>query len=256
MDLRNVLVVVQRLVLAGDAKQKKAMERRSINMAVKNLVGIGFLSLLLSGLIWLCFWHQGPNIGRVLMVQTELGPEQQSQSAYAIGLRHFEKGEFDLAIEALRTVLDVEPNQAEIQSKLGWAYHAVDKREQSVMAFGKAIRLDPNMAYAHNGLGMVQLKQQNFDEAHQAFEQAIKLEADLDVAYYGLGLAYMARGEFAQAVEQFHILSDLQPGLALAHALLAKAYYHLDQIDRVEWELHRASILQADDDLTSTAWHR
>jgi tetratricopeptide (TPR) repeat protein len=61
---------------------------------------------------------------------------------------------------------------------LGWVYRNMNKPEESIAAYKKALEIDPKQEQAALGLGWAYSYTKNYDQAIAAYNQAIKIKAD------------------------------------------------------------------------------
>ncbi len=58
-------------------------------------------------------------------------------------------------------------------TNLGWIYRNMDKAQESIAAYQKALQLDPKQEQAALGLGWAYSYTKDYDKAIQAYQQAI-----------------------------------------------------------------------------------
>ncbi len=88
-------------------------------------------------------------------------------------------------------------------TNLGWVYRNMDKAQESIQAYQKALQLDPKEEQAALGLGWAYSYTKDYDKAIQAYQQAIQIdtkEAGPD-ANLGIAWAYVFKRQPAQAKE-------------------------------------------------------
>jgi tetratricopeptide (TPR) repeat protein len=88
-------------------------------------------------------------------------------------------------------------------TNLGWIYRNMDKAQESIAAYQKALQLDPKQEQAALGLGWAYSYTKDYDKAIQAYQQATQIdpkEAGPD-ANLGIAWAYVFKRQPAQAKE-------------------------------------------------------
>ena len=100
--------------------------------------------------------------------------DNSSELYYNKGIKEYEEGQYDLAVEN----------------------------------FKKAIELDPDYASAYNGLGGAYLLAGDFDGAIYCLEKALEIEPDSARALFNLGLAYLNKGNKTKALGLFMSYRD------------------------------------------------
>jgi len=181
-----------------------------------------------------------------------------------------QRGEFDLAIEPLREILQFQPPSPELDlacglvllrrpvlpgsipeadlelvRQAGEAYcaHLARHPEQALPRFEALIRKHPRERYLHYGRGLV-LAQQGSADALDQFRQEIELFPDDVLARVELAFGLLARGREAEAVAPAEEAARLAPGLFVTHLVLGRALAATGHLERGIRELETAAALQ------------
>ena len=94
---------------------------------------------------------------------------------------------------------------------LGNALWALDKDEEAVAAYKRALELNPNFADACRNLGNVLIELQELDDAIKYFEQALRINPADKKACQGLGRAQNEQGDLGQAVAAYQKAIAIDP---------------------------------------------
>ena len=180
----------------------------------------------------------------------------------------FQEGKYKEAIDAFSSVLETEPDNANVYNNMGVAYSNTGDFEHSENCYVKAIELDPELAQAYinlsdlyykagdiaSAVGTLQrgsyelqdnlaiahllarvfIEDQRWDDAIVELERVLDGEPDNYDAYYDLGHVYFELGDYETAIDNFeNVLSyeDNQNSEVLYYAL-AQAYEANNQIDK------------------------
>ena len=180
----------------------------------------------------------------------------------------FQEGKYKEAIDAFSSVLETEPDNANVYNNMGVAYSNTGDFEHSENCYVKAIELDPELAQAYINLSdlyykagdiasavgtlqrgsyelqdnlaiahllaRVYIEDQRWDDAIVELERVLDGEPDNYDAYYDLGHVYFELGDYETAIDNFeNVLSyeDNQNSEVLYYAL-AQAYEANNQIDK------------------------
>ena len=73
---------------------------------------------------------------------------------------------------------------------LGWVYRNMNKAQESIAAYKKALELDPKQEQAALGLGWAYYYTKDYDEAIAAYKQAIQIDPKDAGADANLGIAW------------------------------------------------------------------
>jgi len=90
-------------------------------------------------------------------------------------LELMKSGNMDEAISVLTTLIDADPDDAEIHTYLGMAYHKKGDRLHSIHHFEEALRNDES-ARSYYNLGMVYEYAHRIDEAVREYQVALSLD--------------------------------------------------------------------------------
>jgi tetratricopeptide (TPR) repeat protein len=121
----------------------------------------------------------------LMVVTTLMGCGGGSPDQYLKeGVAHFEKQEYDQAIDCYKKAIELAPNSAAAYNLLGMAYRQEVPQQvrglkaKEIAAFQKAIELDPNYWVALINLGATYYYQGEKAKAAPLFKKALALKPD------------------------------------------------------------------------------
>lgn len=132
------------------------------------------------------------------------------------GLEHYNRREWDLAIEA----------------------------------YNRALKLDPTSSSCAYNLGLAYKAKNDLDAAAAAFQQALGLEPNMTKSLYMLGLTEIHRGQKAEALPHLNRLISVKPDFAKAHYLLGTVYLSESRPDTAAFHFERFLRIAPDDSLS------
>jgi tetratricopeptide (TPR) repeat protein len=92
--------------------------------------------------------------------------------------------------------------KADAWVNLGWVYRNMNKPEESIAAYRKALQIDPKQEQASLGLGWAYQQTKAYDQAIAAYQQAVQTNPDLaGNAYTGVSWCYFFKQDLARAKE-------------------------------------------------------
>ena len=178
----------------------------------------------------------------------------------------FKERKYKEAIDAFHSVLETEPDNADIYNNLGVAYSCLANFEQAENYYVKAIELDPQLAQAYinisalyynagdlaSALGTLQrgsyelqdnlaiahllarvyIEDQRWDDAIDELERVLDGEPENYDAYYDLGHVYFELGDYESAISNFETVITYQENNELLYYALAQAYEANNEIDK------------------------
>jgi superkiller protein 3 len=134
------------------------------------------------------------------------------------------RNDFAAAADALKQVVQAQPNLTRAWFNLGYAYTALHKYEEAIAAYRKAVELEPNLFEARLNLGILLFQQDDPQGALEHLERAATLKPDYLRAqlYYGWALA--RTGQMERAEKQYKAVLQLDQKPASTHCDLGQLY--------------------------------
>ena len=173
-----------------------------------------------------------PVISANAVEQSETQVQPQDANAYFDqGNVYQSKGDYDRAIEAFNTAIELKPDFAEAYTNRGVTYTDKGDFAPAISDYTKAIELKPDFALAYNHRGIAYTDKGDFDRAIVDFNTAIELKPDY-ANYYNRGKAYDINGYVDCAIEDCTKAIDLKPDLAEAYYIRGRGYREKGDFDR------------------------
>ena len=117
-------------------------------------------------------------------------------------------------IDAARTLLSVDPDDAEKHNALGWYYLTGGAIERALPAFESALRLQPDYVDAHVNLAVALARKGRFEKAEKHLHRALAFHPANPEAHFNLGGIHSRFGRIDSAVHHFEIAANLRPDRA------------------------------------------
>ncbi|MYA69015.1 tetratricopeptide repeat protein [Candidatus Poribacteria bacterium] len=109
---------------------------------------------------------------------------------------------------------------------LGLAYTGLEKFEDAIAAYQRAIAYAPDWAYTHAALGSAYASIHRYAEALDAYKVAVALDSDDEMIHHQIGNVYSKRGEHGAATRHQLRAIAIAPQFAAAHYQLGLLYAH------------------------------
>jgi tetratricopeptide (TPR) repeat protein len=90
----------------------------------------------------------------------------------------------------------------------------LDKNNDAAKTFKQAVKLNPDLAEAQYGLGFAFFRLKRYPDAVAAFKKATNLSPKMAKAHFGLGAAYNELQETDSMLKEYRILEELDKDLA------------------------------------------
>ncbi len=146
--------------------------------------------------------------------QTPSPREIDAVKEHAKGTEQMLVNKYNEAIVFFRRAIDLNPDFSEAYYNLGVANEKLGKHEDSIAALKQSIRLAPDNANAHYALGYAYYQLKRYKESIGALERSLALKPDNAFALNKLGSAYCAMGNKEKAQEHYLLLKPLNSTLA------------------------------------------
>ena len=126
----------------------------------------------------------------------------QEDFYYNLGEVLIELKEWDLAINAFKTVLKSDTNDGNCYFNLGLCYYKKDEINLATDYFQKAVILNPQDIYAHFYLGNIYQDSSLTNFAVESYNKVLSISPDYSWAYYNLACISFKNGNFEEAKEK------------------------------------------------------
>jgi len=141
----------------------------------------------------------------------ELAPSGSVDALFQEAKLAHANGDLDRAVERYRQVVQLRPDDPNVQYNLGSALFAKADYDAALKAFERSIALDPSNAETHHFRGATLEKLGRGREAIEALKQSLAI-AESYKARWLLGVVYEQVGDYASAVQEFEAVERMEPG--------------------------------------------
>jgi len=122
-----------------------------------------------------------------------------ARTFYKIGNEHYEKGDFDKAIENYDKAIELNPEYEKAYYNRGLAFACKEDYDKAIVDIKKVIEIKPNFAEAYYILGLAYEYKQLPDKAIEAYNKALKLNPNFKDAKSRLELTMSKKEKMAKA---------------------------------------------------------
>jgi hypothetical protein len=142
-------------------------------------------------------------------------PPQMAQLGATLqqALQHHQAGRLAEAERLYRSILQVRPDDPEINNALGFALKGQGKPDDAATAFRRVVTAVPDYAPGHSNLGSILFEQHKLGEAEASYRRALALDPDMFEALNNLGLVIVESGRFAESFPWFRRYAELVYGM-------------------------------------------
>ena len=126
-------------------------------------------------------------IQQLKIVKDDIFYANSEYAAINLGLAYLGKGELTKAFDELSALAASNPGNPVIRVSLGRVFFSMDKTEQAVTEYQKALQIFKDYGAAYYYLGLAQLKQNKPDEARKSFKEVLRILPESDLGRLSVG---------------------------------------------------------------------
>ncbi len=130
------------------------------------------------------------------------------------GEKFLERGDYDGAVEALKTATTLMSTNAQAWNYLGVAYQYAGHPADAALAYQRALTLDRDLVEAHLNLGCLWLEQNKPDVAKVEFTAYVLRRSKEPEGWTKLGMAQLRLRDLAAAEKSFNTALSIDPAAA------------------------------------------
>lgn len=171
---------------------------------------------------------------------------RQARAHYVVGLSRLLQKRPGEALEHMQRAIDAFPEDAQFHFGRAACLDSLERVDDAVAAYRRAIALRPAFFEAAANLGNVLERAARYEEAADAYRAALALRPDQPLVLNGLGHCELASKRHAAAVPALERALALKPDFTSAMNNLANAVGRLGQAQRAVELLRRAVALRPD----------
>lgn len=169
-------------------------------------------------------------MGLLLGLWTSLALAQQAEVEYAKGVLEYSNRNYVDALEHLRQVVTITPQNADAQFYLGLTLTRLGDYESAIPALEKALQLDAGKQYVHYHLGLAYFQARRYQEAITQLQLAAQYDPQKAATQFYLGQSFYLLQRHTQAPPYFQRALELDPTLtSRAQYYQGLAFYGAEQ---------------------------
>ena len=165
---------------------------------------------------------------------------------HLFGLLAYQVGRPDLAIELIGKAIQNNPRVPQYHDHIGSAYLALERFNEAVSCFERALALKPDFAGACNNLANALRALNRREEAAIYYRKAIKLMPDMAEAYNNLGNLLHEAGETERALPIIRMAIELKPDNPETHHTMGIVLHDSGKTDEALLHYRKAIELKPD----------
>ena len=164
-----------------------------------------------------------------------IAPENENYEEvyYNLGVSYFELERYREGIEALKKVIEINPNRVDAFFNLATAYEKIDSLKMAIIYYKKVISLNPRYFEPLYNLGLIYLFDvKDYYKAKFFLERAKKIKPNDSNVFLSLGVVYENLKDYDRAINAFLKTVKLKPDNKIAYFKLGELYKKLGYMDK------------------------
>ncbi len=123
----------------------------------------------------------------------------------------FELQRYQDALEAYEKAVDIRPDYAQGWNGQGKILYQLKKYKQALTAYDKAIQLQPDYLQAWSGRGLALAKLQRYQEAIASFDKALQLQTNYPEVWNAKGETFSKLNQYDNAIKSYDKAIEYKP---------------------------------------------
>ncbi len=168
------------------------------------------------------------------------------------GVKYFDKGKYNRAIDVYKKALDLEPENVDVLIKLGLSYRHLEAYDTAIDFYDQALNIEPDNKIVLNNIGWAKQLQDKMDEAIDMYKKSLEIDPNYDIPLVNLTNIYFDNKEYDIAIEVFQKALNIDPLNTANWIDLGRAYRFLEEYDKAVIAYEKALKL---DNYSKIAWN-
>jgi Flp pilus assembly protein TadD len=177
--------------------------------------------------------------------------DRDSESWYALGRIRYTRLHLQDAVNCFEKALALDPKSVNAENNLGLAYQALNRNDDAIAAYRRALALEANDPTARKpsteqpmlNLAIMLTLNGKLDEALALLTRAVAISPNDPKIRGQLGHIYLLQKKLSDAQREFEHAIALEPEESSYHFLLARVYRKEGMTEKAKMELQRVAAL-------------
>lgn len=153
--------------------------------------------------------------------------EPKASNFFNLGVIYHQKGDFERALSAYQSALDLNPRHSRACYNIGNIYRDQGRFNEALLMYKKAVNFDPKFADGYLNAGGIFAKRGEWDEAKDYYEKAIHADPKSAKSHFSLGLVLERAGQLIEAARAYEKATALEGKNPEFYYYLGHAYANL-----------------------------
>ena len=141
-------------------------------------------------------------------------------------------GNCDRAIDVMKELLLINPENESTILELGVAYNEVDRDLDALHFFKNLTDRKPYSYLAWFNIGTIHSRLQNFEDSEFAFDLSIAINEHFSASYYGKANVFIQRKEYRKAIDLLNETFKIEQPHSYAYCSIGECYEKIGEFDK------------------------
>ncbi|MBK8850163.1 MAG: tetratricopeptide repeat protein [Saprospiraceae bacterium] len=151
--------------------------------------------------------------------------------------------QYTRAVEIIQRALEINPHNTLALLSLADLFSRLKDYQRAIELYQRVLMIYPDNIVAYVGLGNLYRQQKDYERAIELFQRALMIKPDNIVAYMELGNLYRQRKDYERAIELFQRAIMINPNNAVALLEMGKLYSEQKDFDKAIELFQRAIMI-------------
>jgi tetratricopeptide (TPR) repeat protein len=159
---------------------------------------------------------------------------------FFIGKAYLQHADVERAIGELEIAAKNDPQLPFVHYFLGVAYRKRRDAERARAEFQQDMKIEPDVPFNYDQMGAVSAELQEYDDAARFYKEALRRDDHLVSSHLGLAKIYKERGQYPEALGELDAASRLDPASPTVHYLRGQILVRVGRATEGRAELENA----------------
>ncbi|MCL2640168.1 MAG: tetratricopeptide repeat protein, partial [Phycisphaerales bacterium] len=147
----------------------------------------------------------------------------------------YERGDWEEALHELQAAIDINPYNASWYFNLGLTYDALNRFDDAIVAYRRALEMQPDDVEVLTALGHDCNRAGNFDEAIGFFQRVEAIDPSYEPGYCNRIASYAEQGDHEKAEEMFFLARQYKEKCPICYYNIGHSLFARGLFDRALW---------------------
>jgi tetratricopeptide (TPR) repeat protein len=147
----------------------------------------------------------------------------------------YERGRWEEALNELKAAIAINPYNGSWFFNLGLTYDALDRFDEAITAYRKALEMEPEDVEILTALGHDCNRAGEYDEAIGFFQRVEAIDASFEPGYCNRIVSYSQKGDHDKAEEMFFLARQYKEKCPVCYYAIGNSLFDRGMFDRALW---------------------